>query len=722
MSGLQKLQDLLGISNKCNLSIDIQEETEDKSNCSSESYSEDSFVEESSSNSEDEINELEETEDKSLKIDEKISKELNSLKDSYEKLKFFSLDVNENDLTSKNSKNMDWYKGLDLNNIYSTITNLFNYIFNSRESGIIVISADEIDKLFYENTLFDHNSKKRIKILLFLITIYFIHYANNCVGFEYCNPSYGIHSNRLRVENSDQQYIDLSISDSKIELKPSKFTKIVEKSNTDSCISISRFTKNHYQNGYFFSCMFKKQIQYHFGMKDKEIKDQLINAIKNNSEMKIDKKYLNNLIVYFHEHLAGKSYKHYMGNFLINYRNKGRNLEIVYHNSSNSESFADKAISSILTKVYDTYIEDIDFTDIYRIIVKLISDIRKIPTTFLYQFAANGSRNNLLNQEIKNKEDELSKLNQEIKNKEDKYKNVKFNRDREIENLEIKLKSIQSNIDYEVKNKEVKLNNLEYEMNKLEESYKTFRNFENFQINQFGLVWIHQSEYNKLKELESKEAQILLRSDELKNYEIFMNQFESLKEELLLKYKNINQKLYDYYSNEYNSKLKINENQFYQKNLKLEEEYKQKSEKLDKKLQKAINDANDKQKYWQNIIDHAEEHITSKLQKQLQEQINQFSKFNSTKWDSQVSFNIISTILRAINHKNDLIKLGIETNELEFKNLNEVLKCIQIFNMFGLCTNDKNENVLMNKFTFNFIDKINSYMKQFSVLDPDYKK
>ena len=293
-----------------------------------------------------------------------------------------------------------------------------------------------------------------------------------------------------------------------------------------------------------------------------------------------------------------------------------------------------------------------------------------------------------------------------------------------IEELDLKNKSIEKlismnlkrneELENQIKNKDIQIYNLNKQIDDLERTYKSFKRFEDFQ-GFFEVTSI--SEYQKLKQVEHDYQEYQKRSDEMKAYDEIIKNFELYRYNFLLKSRD--------YSN-------LMENHFHEKNIKyqekkekLEEKYQEKNEKLEEKYQefeKAINYAKDKEKYWQNIIDHAEDHITSKLQKQLQEQIIQFSKFNSAKWDSQVSFNIISSILKSINHKGDLIRLGIETDKLEFKNLNEVLKCIQIFNMFGLCTNDKNESTLMKKFTFNFIDKINSYMKQFSILDPDYKK
>lgn len=347
----------------------------------------------------------------------------------------------------------------------------------------------------------------------------------------------------------------------------------------------------------------------------------------------------------------------------------------------------------------------------------------KLPT--FSKFSLEGLNFQKFKNEIELKKQELNHSIEEI--------------EKQSEELNLKNKSIEDSIstnlkrneelENRIKNKEIQIYNLNKQIDDLEQTYKSFKRFEDFQ-GFFEDTSV--SEYQKLKQVEHDYQEYQRRSDEMKAYDEIIQNFEMYRNNFLAKSRDYS-KLMKKHFQEKNEKLKIKEEELekeYQKSNeklislkeKLELKYKQKSEKLDKKLLKAINDANDKQKYWQNIIDHAEEHITSKLQKQLQEQINQFSKFNSTKWDSQVSFNIISTILKAINHKTDLIKLGIETNELEFKNLNEVLKCIQIFNMFGLCTNDKNENVLMNKFTFNFIDKINSYMKQFSVLDPDYKK
>lgn len=315
-----------------------------------------------------------------------------------------------------------------------------------------------------------------------------------------------------------------------------------------------------------------------------------------------------------------------------------------------------------------------------------------------------------------------------------------------FQKLNLKNKSIEESIstnlkrneelENQIKNKEIQIYNLNKQIDDLEQTYKSFKRFEDFQ-GFFEDTSV--SEYQKLKQVEHDYQEYQKRSDEMKAYDEIIQNFEIYRNEFIIKSRNYSKLMKKYFQDK-KQKLKIKEeeleNKFEEMKNELENKYQDQKRKLKekekeydkaveeemKKWNKAINDANDKQKYWQNIIDHAEEHITSKLQKQLQEQITQFSKFNSAKWDSQVSFNIISTILKAINHKNDLIKLGIETDELEFKNLNEVLKCIQIFNMFGLCTNDKNENVLMNKFTFNFIDKINSYMKQFSVLDPDYKK
>lgn len=369
--------------------------------------------------------------------------------------------------------------------------------------------------------------------------------------------------------------------------------------------------------------------------------------------------------------------------------------------------------------------EDLLISEINSLLLT-ISDY-KLPT--FSKFSLEGLNFQKFKNEIELKKQELNHSIEEIEN------NIELKK----QELNLKNKSIEDSIstnlkrneelENQIKNKEIQIYNLNKQIDDLEQTYKSFKRFEDFQ-GFFEDTSV--SEYQKLKQVEHDYQEYQKRSDEMKAYDEIIQNFEMYRNNFLVKSRDYS-KLMKKHFQEKNEKLKIKEEELekeYQKSNeklislkeKLELKYKQKSENLEKSLHKAINDANDKQKYWQNIIDHAEDHITSKLQKQLQEQISQFSKFNSAKWDSQVSFNIISTILKSINHKGDLIRLGIKTDELEFKNLNEVLKCIQIFNMFGLCTNDKNENILMNKFTFNFIDKINSYMKQFSVLDPDYKK
>lgn len=381
--------------------------------------------------------------------------------------------------------------------------------------------------------------------------------------------------------------------------------------------------------------------------------------------------------------------------------------KITYYNTS--DAYESKEFEDLLTSEINS-------------LLLTISEY-KLPT--FSKFSLEGLNFQKFKDEIELKKQELNHSIEDIE-KHSEELNLKNKSIEELISTNLKRNE---ELENQIKNKEIQIYNLNKQIDDLEQTYKSFKRFEDFQ-GFFEDTSV--SEYQKLKQVEHDYQEYQKRSDEMKAYDEIIQNFELYRNDFLVKSRDYS-KLMEKHFQDKKQKLNIKEEELekeYQKTKeklislkeKLELKYKQKSEKLDKTLQKAINDANDKQKYWQNIIDHAEEHITSKLQKQLQEQINQFSKFNSTKWDSQVSFNIISSILKSINHKGDLIRLGIKTDELEFKNLNEVMKCIQIFNMFGLCTNEKNENVLMNKFTFNFIDKINSYMKQFSVLDPDYKK
>lgn len=390
----------------------------------------------------------------------------------------------------------------------------------------------------------------------------------------------------------------------------------------------------------------------------------------------------------------------------------------------------DFPLLKILPKIFSKNYESKEFEDL------LTSEINSLLLTISEYKLPTFSKFSLEGLNFQKFKDGIELKKQELNNSIEEL-NLKNNSIEKLISTNLKLNE---ELEIQIKNKEIQIYNLNKQIDDLEQTYKSFKRFEDFQ-GFFEDTSV--SEYQKLKQVEHDFQEYQRRSDEMKvydeiiqNFELYRNNFliksreysKLMKKHFLEKKEKLNSRReeleaifeedHEKMRKKYKQKKIELELDYKQKKIDLELDYKQKSE----NLEKAINDANDKQKYWQNIIDHAEDHITSKLQKQLQEQINQFSKFNSTKWDSQVRFNIISTILKSINHKNDLIKLGIKTDELEFKNLNEVLKCIQIFNMFGLCTNDKNENILMNKFTFNFIDKINSYMKQFSVLDPDYKK
>lgn len=645
MSNLPNLQDLIGGSNTWNdLSIDIQEEIEVKANCSPESYSEDSFDEDKSSNSEDLFDEDE------IKELEESRKLLNDL---------------SKDLKTKAIENID-----------------FNSYFGEIDEEYVKSRFVEYIKDFINNYHTESNDKFNI-------------YVDNDIIFRM-----GLVLRYFEAKNNNGQF-------------PKSNINYIEMYNLNN--------SNYYD---FIICKDNIQIEITELSVNRRLLDNLHFEINNLSSYIRYRNICHKQIPYF-------NYKEYLENYKecnIDFDCSICNLLRITDQSNNkfiiviSSNIPWESIISNIKKEYETNkFKDLLASEINSLLLTISGC--KLPT--FSKFSLKGLNFQKFKDEIELKKQELNHSIEDIE-KHSEELNLKNKSIEELISMNLKRNE---ELEEQIKNKEIKIYNLNKQIDDLEQTYKSFKRFEDFQ-GFFEDTSI--SEYQKLKQVEHDYQEYQKRSDEMKAYDEIIQNFELYRNDFLVKSRDYS-KLMEKHFQDKKQKLKIKEEELekeYQKTKeklislkeKLELIYKQKSEKLDKTLHKAINDANDKQKYWQNIIDHAEEHITSKLQKQLQEQINQFSKFNSAKWDSQVSFNIISSILKSINHKGDLIRLGIKTDELEFKNLNEVLKCIQIFNMFGLCTNDKNENILMNKFTFNFIDKINSYMKQFNVLDPDYKK
>lgn len=111
---------------------------------------------------------------------------------------------------------------------------------------------------------------------------------------------------------------------------------------------------------------------------------------------------------------------------------------------------------------------------------------------------------------------------------------------------------------------------------------------------------------------------------------------------------------------------------------------------------------------YQNMIDHFDEYVTTELQKKLAEQIKLFKEFNEKDWDANIKYKFIEKVLNSAtaNKSSDL-----RVSDLEFKDLNEVLKCLQIFNMFELCANENNSKKIK-RFTFEFLNKINEFISK----------
>lgn len=709
--------------------------------------------------SEDKINELSKIEDLSYG---KYCKYKYLMEQSIKNIKRFSSEEIEKNFKhnlniGKQSK-IIIPSSIDFKNIYNKPLNIIKQIYlNLRNYTLdnphhhhklnkISITAKDIKKYLNGNKSLCDRIKQQ-KILLFLLSIYLHNFIDRRHKY-YPSAGYSIHEDYypnnescgINPHSSSLDYFEIRSSDNKYIFDSKNSRVLTGKSFINSIkdrnisIYITDFNENSIKSDVFFDYCSLSDMWQLFDIKSENL-EKFNNFIKycpsSNKDYLLEneefqKSNYNWVIV------SGHKLKHIYGNFLMKIEIPENdyiefNYSSNYDLSKNDDSI--RNLENIINSLTLNDISRIDFELLKPLIDRLVFDLQQTPFEQLSNYYINSNQNRELIKEINEKKNQIDIMNQEIFHLNDQ------------------LDRIYANTYSAIKNREVQIQRLDLELNDLERSYKSFEKFKDLKTEDSGSIRIGISEYQNLKQLEINYLETQGLAKKLEFYKQIINDFEKNKLELIYQYNQIDSEINNYYLEQYQQKCKefisqINEKyqekkqklkiiqinyenkynllekDYERKSLKLEENYKQKSE----ELEKAINDANDKQKYWQNIIDHAEEHITSKLQKQLQEQINQFSKFNSAKWDSQVSFNIISSILKSINHKGDLIRLGIETDELEFKNLNEVLKCIQIFNMFGLCTNDKNENILMNKFTFNFIDKINSYMKQFNVLDPDYKK
>lgn len=131
-------------------------------------------------------------------------------------------------------------------------------------------------------------------------------------------------------------------------------------------------------------------------------------------------------------------------------------------------------------------------------------------------------------------------------------------------------------------------------------------------------------------------------------------------------------------------------------------------EKFEEEKNKFIKIYEEKTSEYQNMIDHFDEYVTTELQKKLAEQIKLFKEFNEKDWDANIKYKFIEKVLNSAtaNKSSDL-----RVSDLEFKDLNEVLKCLQIFNMFELCANENNSKKIK-RFTFEFLNKINEFISK----------
>lgn len=141
-------------------------------------------------------------------------------------------------------------------------------------------------------------------------------------------------------------------------------------------------------------------------------------------------------------------------------------------------------------------------------------------------------------------------------------------------------------------------------------------------------------------------------------------------------------------------------------------------EKFDKSMKEIEEEKNkfikiyeEKTSEYQNMIDHFDDYVTTELQKKLAEQIKLFKEFNEKDWDVNIKYKFIEKVLNSAtaNKSSDL-----RVSDLEFKDLNEVLKCLQIFNMFELCANENNSKKIK-RFTFEFLNKINEFISKIPI-------
>lgn len=292
-----------------------------------------------------------------------------------------------------------------------------------------------------------------------------------------------------------------------------------------------------------------------------------------------------------------------------------------------------------------------------------------------------------------------------------------------------------------------KMNHLKYLESEIQikesELNSAFRNFKSFEIfNDIeSNIPLSIERYNKAIEIEKKYQLYQSHCDLVDKYRIVYDRFNSLKNKLNETFRLHVEKndietndLKNNLEKEYNEKILSNnqktielgkklENDYYEKITKKENELdlliKEEKEKLTKKeieLEKNRIDCENTLLHYKELekqfdykLNNIDKFITTDLQKKLVSEINKFKEINKTDWGKDAEFKIISTVLKTIKNKSNLINLGVDLDSIEFRDLNEILKCIQIFNMFSVCYSEKTD--LADKFKHEFVCKINDYLE-----------
>ena len=315
-------------------------------------------------------------------------------------------------------------------------------------------------------------------------------------------------------------------------------------------------------------------------------------------------------------------------------------------------------------------------------------------------------------------------------------------------------KEISKKINY-LKYLESEIQIKESELNSAFRNFKSFEIFNDIESN----IPLSIERYNKAIEIEKKYQLYQSHCDLVDKYRIVYDRFNSLKNKLNetfrshiekndIEISNLKNKL----EKEYEDKILSNNQKTSDLGKKLEDDYrkriaqkekeleliakeekeklakkenelelfvkeeKEKLAKKEKELEKNQIDCEntlarykDLEKEFDYKLNNIDQFITTELQKELLREINKFKEFNKTNWGRDAEFKIISTVLKTVKNKSNLIKLGTDLALIEFRDLNEILKCMQIFNMFCACYSEKSD--LADKFKHEFVCKINDYLE-----------